>query len=50
MVDLNRFLELRDQYHSLLNRYNFMYDEFAEMRIELDRLRKERDQAWMKKK
>lgn len=50
VVDLRRYLNLQNEYQSLINRFNFMKDEFAEMRIELARLREERDKAWARSK
>jgi len=49
-VSIKRYMDLQDEFGRLAKRYRFMHDEFAEMRIELDRLRKEREQAWLKKR
>lgn len=50
VVSIKRYMDLQDEFGRLAKRYRFMHDEFAEMRIELDRLRKEREQAWLKKR
>jgi hypothetical protein len=50
VVSIKRYMDLQDEFARLAKKYRFMHDEFAEMRIELDRLRKEREQAWLKKR
>lgn len=50
VISIKRYMDLQNEYSKLAKRYRFMHDEFAEMRIELVRLREERDQAWRKKK
>jgi hypothetical protein len=49
-VSIKRYMDLQDEYSKLAKRYRFMHDEFAEMRIELVRLRQEREEAWRRKK
>lgn len=50
MVSIQRYENLQNEYSKLAKQYRFMHDEFAEMRIELVRLRQERDEAWRRKK
>lgn len=49
-VTIQRYEALQNEYAAIKKRYNLMYDAFAEMRIELDQLRKEKEQAWARKK
>lgn len=50
VVSIQRYEDLQNEYAKMAKRYRFMHDEFAEMRIELVRLRQERDEAWRRKK
>jgi len=50
VISVKRYMDLQDEYAKMAKRYRFMHDEFAEMRIELVRLREERDKAWRRKK
>jgi hypothetical protein len=50
VISVKRYTDLQDEYAKLAKRYRFMHDEFAEMRIELVRLRQEREEAWRRKK
>lgn len=49
-VSIQRYEALQNEYASITKRYRLMYDAFSEMRIEIDILKKERDEVWKKKK
>lgn len=49
-VSIQRYEALQNEYAAITKRYKSLYDAFSELRIELHRLQKERDEAWKRKK
>lgn len=50
MIPIKRYAGLQNEYADLVKRYRLMYNEFAEMKIELQRLRHEREDYYLNKR